>query len=167
MSAFTIVHVLISLLTIAAGIGVVRGLIAGAGRIGPATAFVAGTALTDATGFGFPFTTLLPSHVVAIVSLLVLALVLYARYATRFTAAWRRTYAVGLVVSLYFNVFVLVVQLFQKVPALQRLAPTQSEAPFLLAQLAVLVAAIALSVAAAQRLAGTTPAIHPGSPTRA
>lgn len=167
MSTFTIVHVLISLLTIAAGCAVVAGLLTGGGRPGLVTAFAVGTAATDVTGFGFPFTGLLPSHVVAIVSLLVLGLALFARYGTSFATAWRRIYAVGLVVSLYFNVFVLIVQLFQRIPVLKSLAPTQSEAPFLLTQIAALVATVALSFAAAQRIAGAAPTVRRGSPTRA
>jgi hypothetical protein len=83
---------------------------------------------------------LLPSHIVGIISLIVMAVAILARYGYRLAGPWRRTYVVTATIGLYFNVFVLVAQLFQKVPALKALAPTQSEPPFAIAQLAVLVA---------------------------
>ena len=96
--------------------------------------------LTSVTGFGFPFDHLLPSHKVAIISLVVLAVAILARYVLHLVGAWRWIYVVGAVMALYLNVFVLIVQLFEKVPALKALAPTQSEPPFLVAQLVVLAA---------------------------
>ena len=93
--------------------------------------------LTSVTGFGFPFDHLLPSHKVGIVSLVVLAIVIVARSRAHLGGSWRWIYPIGCVVALYLNVFVLVVQAFQKIPALSALAPTQSEPPFQLAQLVV------------------------------
>src|SRR5713226_4776774 len=92
--------------------------------------FLLTTVLTSVTGFFFPFDHLLPSHKVGIISLLVLAMAILARYALHLTGAWRRIYMICAVVALYLNVFVAVVQAFQKVPALKAMAPTQSELPF-------------------------------------
>jgi hypothetical protein len=89
---------------------------------------------------------MLPSHVVGAISLLVLAVAIVARYARHLAGAWRWVYVVGAVVALYLNVFVLIVQLFLKVPALNAIAPTQSEPPFVVAQLAVLALFIALGI---------------------
>jgi hypothetical protein len=151
MSTYTLLHVVISLVGIASGIVVVWGLL-GRRRLDAWTlVFLTTTAATSLTGFGFPFTQLLPSHVVGAISLVTLAVAAVARYPRRLMGAWRRAYAITAVVSLYFNVFVLVVQLFLKVPALQSLAPTQSEPPFQVAQLGVLVVFVWLGVAAARR----------------
>jgi len=160
MSTYTLVHVVISLIGIASGIVVLGGLL-GRRRLDAWTfVFLTTTVLTSLTGFGFPFTQLLPSHVVGAISLVALAVALVARYTKRLDGGWRRVYAITAVVSLYFNVFVLVVQLFLKVPALQNLAPTQSEPPFLVAQLAVLVLFVWLGLAAARRF-GTAEPLRP------
>ena len=103
------------------------------------------------TGFGFPFDHLLPSHKVGILSLLVLAVAIIARYVFHLAAAWRGIYVVSAVVALYLNVFVLVVQLFEKVPALRAMAPTQKEPPFLLAQLVILALFVGFTIIAAKR----------------
>ena len=103
------------------------------------------------TGFLFPFDHLLPSHKVGIVSLVVLAIVLLGRYGTGLSGAWRWIYPIGCVLPLYLNVFVLVVQSFQKIAFLAALAPTQSELPFQLVQLAVLAAFLWLAVGAVRR----------------
>jgi hypothetical protein len=136
-STFTTLHVIISLVGIGSGLAVVSGMLAGRPPDGWTTLFLASTVLTSLTGFGFPFDHLLPSHKVGIVSLTVLAVVLVGRYATDLGGSWRWIYPVGCVLPLYLNVFVLVVQAFQKVPALSALAPTQSELPFQGAQLVV------------------------------
>jgi hypothetical protein len=107
--------------------------------------------LASVTGFLFPFHHLLPSHVVGILSLAVLAIVILARYAYHLAGAWRRIYVIGAVVALYLNVFVAVVQAFLKVPALKALAPTQKELPFLVAQLVVMVVFAGLTILAAKR----------------
>jgi hypothetical protein len=96
------------------------------------------TVATSLTGFGFPFVTFQPSHAVGIISLVVLAVVIVARYARHLAGAWRRIYVAGTVVALYLNVFVLIVQLFRRLPALLVSAPKQEEPPFLLTQLLVL-----------------------------
>ena len=146
MSTYTAVHVALSVVGIGSGFIVVFGLLT-ANRLDTWTViFLTTTVLTSVTGFGFPFHQLLPSHVVGALSLLVLAVAIFARYGRRFTGVWRRIYVVGVVVALYFNVFVFVVQAFLKVPALRAVAPTQSEPPFVLAQLMVLVGFLAIGV---------------------
>jgi len=135
---FTLIHVVISVLGIITGLVVVGGLMAGA-RMGGWTAFfLATTILTSVTGFGFPFTKVSPPHVVGAISLVVLAVCLAARYWNQMEGGWRTTYVVTAVAALYLNVFVLVVQLFAKTPALAQLAPTQQEAPFAVTQALVL-----------------------------
>jgi hypothetical protein len=111
--------------------------------------------LTSVSGFGFPFQHLLPSHKLGIISLVVLAIAIPARYVFHLAGAWRWIYAIGAATSLYLNVFVLVVQLFQKVPALKVLAPTQSEPPFLVAQLVVLGLYLTFTVFAVKRFRST------------
>jgi hypothetical protein len=139
ISAFTAVHVVISLLGIISGVVVVIGLLRSQCLEGWTGVFLTSTVLTSVTGFMFPFAGLLPSHVVGGISLVALAAAILALYVYRLDAAWRWIYVVGAVLALYFNVFVGVVQAFQKVSFLQPLAPTQSEAPFLVAQIAALV----------------------------
>lgn len=136
---FTLVHVVISILGIITGLVVVGCLMAGSRRDGVTAAFLITTVLTNVTAFGFPFTTVLPSHVVAVISLVLLAVCLVARYAKGMAGGWRRVFVMTAVAALYFNVFVLIVQLFQKTPQLAALAPTQSEPPFALTQLLMLV----------------------------
>jgi hypothetical protein len=151
MSAFTLAHVVISLVGIGSGLVVVAGLLA-AKRLDAVTAlFLASTALTSLTGFGFPFDHLLPSHVVGLLSLVVLTVAVYARYARHLAGGWRSVYVGTAVTALYLNVFVLIVQAFLKVPVLNAAAPTQSEPPFLVAQLIALVFFAALGVAATVR----------------
>src|SRR5271170_2191255 len=131
LSTFTLFHVVLSLVGIASGLIVVYGLLGGK-RLDLWTAiFLIFTVLTSVTGFLFPFTHLLPSHIVGILSLLVLAVAILARYAFRLFGGWRLTYVVSAMVALYLNVFVLVVQAFLKVPALKALASTPNNPPFL------------------------------------
>jgi hypothetical protein len=113
--------------------------------------FLITTVATSVTGFGFPFERLLPSHILGILSLLVLAVAILARYVFHLAGAWRGTYVVGSAVALYFNVFVLIAQLFMKVPSLKALAPTQKEPPFLVAQIVLMAIFVALTIAAAKR----------------
>lgn len=148
-STYTLVHVVLSLVGIGSGFVVLFGLLAGKRLDGWTPLFLSSTVATSVTGFGFPFDHLLPSHKVGILSLLVLAFATLARYALRLAGAWRRIYVVGAVAALYLNVFVAIVQAFQKVPALKAMAPTQSEPPFLLTQLVVLALFLVLAVVAA------------------
>ena len=151
LAAYTLVHVVISLIGIGSGLVVVGGFLTQKEFRWWTPLFLTTTVATSATGYGFPFEHLLPSHIVGAISLVVLAVVLYARYARRLVGAWRATYVIGAVTALYFNVFVLVVQLFLKVPALKALAPTQSEPPFAIAQLLVLVLFVVAGALATKR----------------
>src|SRR5438132_6595447 len=145
-STFTLVHVMVSLVGIVSGFVVVFGLLAGK-RLDRWTAlFLTSTVVTSVTGFGFPFDHLLPSHKVGIVSLVVLALAILARYRFHLAGAWRGIYVVCAALALYLNVFVAVVQAFLKVPALKALAPTQTESPFLVAQVGVLTLFVGLVI---------------------
>ena len=135
---FTLIHVVISVLGIIAGLVVVGGLMAGARLDGWTALFLVTTILTSVTGFGFPFTKVAPPHVVGALSLVVLAVCLAALYWKQLEGGWRATYVITAVAALYLNVFVLVVQLFVKTPPLAALAPTQQEAPFALTQALVL-----------------------------
>ncbi len=151
MIPFTVVHVVLSLAGIATGFVVVYGLIT-AKRLDRWTAlFLSTTVATSLTGFLFPFHKLLPSHVIGIISLITLAIALVARYIRHLTGAWRWIYAVNVVISLYLNVFVLIAQLFQKIPALKAMAPTQSEPPFLITQLVVMAVFIVLGIFAVRK----------------
>jgi len=143
-STFTLLHVLISLSGIGSGFIVVYGLLTGKRLDGWTAIFLATTVLTSLTGFLFPVEHLLPSHVVGIISLVVLAVAILARYALHLAHAWRWIYVVCAVLALYLNSFVAVVQSFLKVPALKALAPTQKEPPFLIAQLIVMAIFIVL-----------------------
>ena len=148
---FTSLHVVISMVGIGSGLAVMYGFLAGKRYDGMTAIFLVTTALTSLTGFGFPSEHLLPSHKVGIISLALLAIAIPARYGFRLAGAWRVTYVATAAMALYLNVFVLVVQLFEKVPALKALAPTQKELPFLVAQLLVLAIFIGLTILSAKR----------------
>jgi hypothetical protein len=146
LHTYTVLHVAISLLAIASGLLVMLGFLSGK-RLDRTTAlFLLTTALTSLTGFGFPFTHVTPAIKLGVLSLVVLAVAIIARYPLAMAGAWRRIYVISASLALYFNVFVLVVQSFEKVPALKALAPTQKEAPFAVAQIAVLVLFIVLTI---------------------
>jgi hypothetical protein len=151
ISTFTLVHVLLSLAGIGSGFIVVYGLLTRQRLDGWTALFLTTTALTSLTGFLFPVEHLLPSHVVGIISLVVLAVAIVARYAQRLAGAWRWIYVVCAVLALYLNSFVAVVQSFLKVPSLKALAPTQKEPPFLVAQLAVMAIFMVLGTLAVRR----------------
>lgn len=151
LATFTFVHVLLSLIGIATGFVVVAGLITARRLDGWTKIFLTTTVLTNATGFGFPFKEFLPSHAIGILSLLILAPVIAARYTFRLAGLWRQVYVVGSVIALYFNTFVLVVQSFHKIPALHELAPTDSEPAFVAAQTVVLLLFIGLGILAGKR----------------
>jgi hypothetical protein len=127
LTIFTLIHVVISLVAIGSGFVVLFGLIAGKRLDGWTAFFLATTVATSVTGFGFPIHGFTPGIGIGIISLLVLAVAIFARYARRLTGIWRRGYVVTAVIALYLNFFVLIVQSFQKVPVLKMLAPTQSE----------------------------------------
>jgi len=123
LSVFTTVHAIISLIAIVAGIVVMFGLLGSSRMPGLTAIFLLFTILTSATGFLFPFEKLLPSHMIGILSLVLLAIACIALYGMKLSGAWRWIYVLTAMISLYFNVFVLVIQSFLKIPALTALAP--------------------------------------------
>jgi hypothetical protein len=157
LSAFTAVHVLISLVGILTGIVVAYGLLNSKRMDGITALFLITTVLTSLTGFLFPFHQVTPGIVLGAISLVVLAISVIARYARHMEHAWRSTYVITAMLALYLNVFVLVVQTFEKVPALHALAPNGKEPPFAITQVIVMVIFIVLTVAAVKKF-------HPGIP---
>jgi hypothetical protein len=151
ISTFTELHVVISLIGIASGIIVLFGMLR-ANRLTVLTAlFLATTVLTSVTGFFFPSDHFGPPHVIGVISLVVLAVVILALYVYRLAGSWRWMYVAGAVLALYLNVFVGVVQAFEKLPFLHRLAPKGSEPPFLVAQLSVMAIFVVLGILAVKR----------------
>ena len=149
LAAYTLIHVVISLVGIGTGFVVLGGLLQGQRLDGVTKVFLWTTVLTSVTGFGFPATHVTPGHVIGVISLVLLAIAIVARYRRHLAGAWRPTYVICAMLAQYLNFFVLIVQSFQKVPALHALAPTQSEPPFAVTQLVVLaifVVLIALAV---------------------
>jgi hypothetical protein len=146
-SIFTWVHVIISLIAIITGFVVIAGMAAGK-RLDDWTAvFLATTALTSLTGFGFPFEKILPSHIFGVISLVALLIAILARYAFGLQGHWRAAFVLTALIAQWLNVFVLIAQLFNKVQVLQPLAPTQSEPPFLVAQAVLLVLFVFMGIA--------------------
>lgn len=137
-ATFTALHVLISLVGIASGLIVMYGLLTANRLQRWTTVFLVSTAATSLSGFLFPFKGVTPGIVVGILSIIVLALAIVGRYALNLSGPWRPIYIVAASVALYFNVFVFVVQSFEKIPQLRALAPTQKEPPFAVVQLFVL-----------------------------
>jgi len=151
LSTFTIVHVIISLIAIVTGFIAVFGMLTGDRMASWTAIFLGTTILTSVTGFGFPFDKVLPSHIVGAISLVFLAVALFAVYVKHLAGAWRWIYVVSAVVALWFNVFVLIVQSFMKISVLKALAPTQSEPPFQIAQGAALVLFVVLAILAVRQ----------------
>ena len=151
LQIYTIVHTLISLVAIFTGIVVLFGMIASKRLDGWTKWFLTTAVLTTVTGFFFPFHGFTPAIGLGIISLPFLAITILARCSRHLAGAWRWIYVIGAVICLYFNLFVLVVQLFEKVPVLHALAPTQTESPFKLTQLTVLVVSIVLAIVAVIR----------------
>jgi hypothetical protein len=154
---YTIVHTLISLIAIFTGLIVLFGMIGGKRLDGWTKWFLITAVLT--TGFLFPFHGVTPAIILGIITVPVLAITIYARYSKRLAGPWRWICVIGAVMSLYFNLFVLVVQSFLKIPPLHAMAPTQTESPFKFTQLAVLIVSVLLVIIAVIRF-------HP-EPTRA
>lgn len=151
MAAFTLFHVALSLIGIGSGFVVLWGLLTGR-RLDRWTAiFLVTTVLTSVTGFLFPIERFTPGHAVGILSLLALGLALWARYAKQLAGRWGAAYVVSAMISQYLNVAVLIMQLFQKVPALKAVAPTQAEPAFVASQLIVLGFFVAMTAIAAVR----------------
>jgi glucose-6-phosphate-specific signal transduction histidine kinase len=151
LATYTLLHVIISVIAIGSGLMVMYGFLKSKRWDGLTAIFLITTILTSVSGFGFPFEHLLPSHKVGIISLVVLAVALAARYAFHMAGAWRKIYVITAAMALYFNVFVLVVQAFLKQPALHALAPEGKEPPFLIAQIIVMVIFIVLTIFAVKK----------------
>ncbi len=154
MNAFTLFHVLLSLVGIGSGLVAVFGLAASKRVDSWTLVFLATAVATSLTGFVFPFHKLLPSHVIGVLSLVPLSIAILARYNRHLAGAWSGIYAVSATFALYLNVFVLVAQLFQKVPALRAIAPSQSGAPFISAQVVIMTLFIVLGIFAVKGLRG-------------
>ena len=148
VGAFTLLHVIITLVAIGSGLMVVGGMFASHKLPGTTALFLLTTALTSLTGFLFPIHGFTPALGVGIVACVILAVALFALYKERLVGAWRWIYVVTAIISLYLNVFVLVAQSFMKVSALNALAPTQSEPPFAITQAVVLLVFILIGVVA-------------------
>jgi hypothetical protein len=134
LETFTILHVVIGLIAIVTGFVVVIGMIDGKRLPGWTALFLLTTVLTSLTGFLFPFGGITPGIIVGILSSVLLVAALFALYIRHLTHAWRWIYALTAIAALYLNVFVSIAQAFQKIPFIRALAPTQSEAPFLIIQ---------------------------------
>jgi len=148
---YTIIHTLISLAAVFTGLIVLFGMIGGKRLDGWTKWFLISAVLTTATGFFFPFHGVTPAIILGIISLPFLALTISARYAKHLAGSWRWIYVIGAVICLYFNLFAAVVKAFEKIPALHALAPTQTEPPFKLTQLIVLLVSALLAIIATIR----------------
>ena len=148
---YTIIHTLLSLIAIFTGFVVLFGLFAGKRLDGWTKWFLITAVATTVTGFFFPFHGITPAIKLGIISSVVLLMTVFARYAKHLAGSWRWIYVIGAVICLYFNLFVAVVQAFEKIPALHALAPTQTEAPFKLTQLVVLLVSALLAIIATIR----------------
>ena len=149
VGAFTLLHVIITLVAIGSGLIVVGGMFASNKLPGTTAMFLLTTALTSVTGFLFPIHGFTPALGVGILACVILAVALFALYKEHLAGAWRWVYVIAAIASLYLNVFVLVAQSFMKVSALNVLAPTQSEPPFAITQAAVLAIFILITLIAA------------------
>ena len=150
-TTLTWTHVIISLIGLVSGVVVLRAMLASRYPQRWTFVFLVTTIITNATGFFFPFFTLLPSHIIGVISLVMLAFTLVALYGKSLAGGWRRVYVITAVAALYFNFFVFIVQLFRRVPALAEIAPTQSEPPFGIVQGMVLILFVWLGVRAVKR----------------
>jgi len=169
-ATFTLVHVLISLLGIGSGLVVMYGFFIAKKLDRWTIVFLVTTAATSLTGFAFPNEHITPGIVIGVLSLIVLTIAVIARYGRQLKGWSRPVYVVSTAVALYFNVFVFVVQSFEKVPSLRALAPTQKEPPFAVAQGLVLVLFVTAMVFALRRFqpySAVSGSLSPASAKRA
>jgi hypothetical protein len=148
LPAFTLLHVVISLIGIATGLVVAAAMLRSKAAGGWTAVFLATTILTSVTGYFFPVDKILPSHIVGAISLVALAIALVALYGFHLAGSWRWVYVTTALFALYLNCFVLVAQAFLKVAFLKALAPAQSDPPFIIAQVAVIAAFVLLGIKA-------------------
>ena len=153
LATFTTMHVIISLIAIVAGIIVIFGLLGSNRMPGMTAIFLLFTILTSVTGFLFPFNGVTPGDIIGALSLVLLAIACIALYSMKLSGAWRWIYVVTALISLYLNVFVLVIQSFLKIPALTALAPGNppSGPVFAVVQGVVLVAFVLFIIGAIRR----------------
>jgi len=151
LQIYTVIHTLISLVAIFTGLVGLFGMLAGKRLDNWTKWFLITAVATTITGFFFPFHGFTPAIGLGIISLPLLAVTIFARYAKHLAGAWRWIFVIGAVICLYFNLFVAVVQAFEKIPGLHALAPTQTEPPFKLTQLIVLLVSVLLAIVAAIR----------------
>ena len=144
-------HTDVSLVALVAGVVVVLGMLNGRDLPGIAAIFLLTAVITSATGFLFPVSGILPSHIFGVVSLLALGVAIIGRFGFGFVGGWRLAYVLGVVLAAYLDAFIAVVQTFQKVPAANALAPTQSEPPFAIVQGLLLLVFILAAILASKR----------------
>ena len=164
MKTFTLIHVAISLAGILSGFVVLYGMLTAQRLPGWTKVFLITTVLTSLTGFFFPIHGVTPALITGVVSLIALAIAIYARYVRQLTGGWRKGYVISAVFAFYLNVVVLVVQSFQKIPALKEISPTQNDPPFKITQLVVLLAFFTLGVIAAIKFRDRPVASNEGTP---
>ena len=150
-AAFTQFHVILSLIGIASGIVAILAMLSSKPVPAWTAVFLLTTAATSITGFMFPTATFDPAKVIGVISLAILAIAILALYGRKLAGSWRWIYVAAAVLSLYLNVFVAVVQSFQKIAFFHALAPTQKEPPFAIAQAVVLLVFVVLGIAAARK----------------
>jgi hypothetical protein len=151
MSLLTIIHVALSLIGIAAGFLVIFQMIGGKKLGGLNAVFLVTTILTSVTGYFFPNTKITPGMVIGAISLVVLAIALFALYSKKLAGGWRTVYVVTAVMAQFFNVLVLIVQSFMKIPALRAMAPTPDASIIKICQLVALVLLVILGVIAGKK----------------
>jgi hypothetical protein len=161
LALFTLFHVAISLIAIAAGFAISYAFLTSQRFDRWQAGFLIFTVATSVTGFFFPYHGFTPAIGVAIFSLVILGIAIFARYGGKMHGAWRWIYVVTSMIAFYFNFFVLIVQSFMKIPALHDLAPTQSEPPFKITQLSVLLAFIVITIAGAIKFRTKPPIATP------
>ena len=163
LAQFTHLHVALSLMGILAGLIVLLGML-GSEQLNAITAlFVLTTALTSLTGFLYPFHGITPGIVIGILSLIVLLAAILARYTFNYAGKWRWIYVVSTITALWFNVFIFIVQSFEKIPSLHAMAPTGTEAPFKITQIVVLLTFIVLGIRAVKKF-HPAPDLEPAVP---
>ncbi len=151
IQVFLTLHVTLSLVGIVGGLAVAAAMVQRRYPAAVTAIFLATTILTSVTGFPLPPYGFDPPRVVGTLSLVLLALAVAGLYAFKLAGAWRWIYISTALAALYLNCFVAVIQSFQKIPAVNALAPTQTEPPFLIAQVVVLLAFVAVGVVAIRR----------------
>jgi len=166
LATLTVGHVLISLIGLGTGFVVLWGLLSSKLLKRWTAVFLATTIATSLTGFLFPAHRVTPGHVLGVLSLIVLAVAVFALYKRHLAGRWRAAYVVSAVTAQYLNFFVMVVQLFLKVPALKALAPTQTEPAFAIAQLITLAAFLTVGVLAVLRFHGNSTLTAAKSPVQ-